>query len=119
MQSSTSSLSDEDESAPLNPSPDFETHLTRDDPHPHSTRDPAYVRIFYLLSCIISAGGLGCAIWGYRIVLAAPFDEGSKQRVRDGYERSIGGMMVVVILVRIYPPSLKGRGKYVSWGDLI
>jgi hypothetical protein len=43
------------------------------------SKDPLYITIFYTFSLCLSIGGLGCATWGYLIVITAPFAENSKK----------------------------------------
>lgn len=64
-------------------------------------RDPLYILILYGLSSTVSIGGLGCALWGYVIVVNAPFDERSKKQEREGYEEYFWGMQSIVVLVFI------------------
>lgn len=64
-----------------------------------SPRDALYIRVFYALSCAISLGGLGCGIWGYCIVMTAPFDEWGKKRQRASYESNFLGMQSVLVFV--------------------
>ena len=110
------------ETAPLNPAQtdtDPELHPYCDDardvdelelPPRRKTKDPLYIRILYCLSVIISIGGFGSAIWGYCIVITAPFDDYSKKTRREGYEKHFYGMQSVVILVIV-----KSTPTYVQW----
>jgi hypothetical protein len=99
----------ESETAPLNPSrtedddPEFNpsdpADETSDMPALKKRRDPLYLLIFYGLSSLISLSALSCALWGYIIVITAPFDEQSKASERDGYEKYFWGMQSIVVLV--------------------
>ncbi|KAH6684698.1 hypothetical protein B0J14DRAFT_17503 [Halenospora varia] len=64
-------------------------------------KQPLYIFIAYSLSCAISAGGAGMALWGYHIVLTSPFDENSKERERDSYETFFWGMQSIIIFLMI------------------
>ena len=99
----------ESETAPLNPSrtedddPEFNpsdpANEASDMPTLKKRRDPLYLLILYGLSSLISLGALSCALWGYIIVISAPFDEQSKASERDGYEKYFWGMQSIVVLV--------------------
>lgn len=65
------------------------------------TRDELYIRVFYALSLLASIGGFGCGVWGYIIVLKAPFDEYSKKTERQGYETNFTGMQSVLVFLGI------------------
>ena len=100
----------ESETAPLNPSrienddpeynPSHPSDEASDIPTLKKRRDPLYLLILYGLSSLISLGALSCALWGYIIVISAPFDEQSKASERDGYEKYFWGMQSIVVLVR-------------------
>ena len=84
--------------ASLSPNSDDHWDETLALPKPRE-RDPLYIFVFYGLSFVVSVTGLICALWGYGIILGAPFDAGSKKEQRAGYETRFLGMMSVVILV--------------------
>jgi hypothetical protein len=80
------------ETAPLNPAIVSDTDLENEDlcdlpetERQDQKRGPQYILIIYGLSFIISVGGLGAALWGYGIIITAPFDEQSKKDQREGY----------------------------------
>jgi hypothetical protein len=62
-------------------------------------KDPLYIFIFYWLSHGLSIGGLGCAVWGYIIVITAPFVEDRRGIQRDRYETKMLGLSTVVGLL--------------------
>jgi hypothetical protein len=65
------------------------------------TPDSLYICVLYALSLLVSIGGFGCGVWGYIIVLNAPFDESSKRRERKGYETNFLGMQSVLVFLGI------------------
>ncbi len=75
-----------------------------------SKRNSLYIRILYGVSLMVCAGGLSAATWAYSIVRTAPFDEGSKKDLRDGYERNFVGMQSVVVLVCLLPYDFDSSG---------
>ena len=68
---------------------------------PRKTPDYLYIRVFYALSLVASIGGFGCGVWGYIIVVNAPFDEYSKRMQREGYETNFLGMQSVLVFLGI------------------
>jgi len=85
----------------LNPySDDALDILDPDNPHRKKRRDPLYILIIYGISLIVSTGGIGSAIWGYCIVITAPFDKYGKRMELDSY-RYFWGMQSVLILLSV------------------
>jgi hypothetical protein len=62
-------------------------------------KDPLYIFIFYWLSHGLSISGLSCAMWGYIIIITAPFVEDRREIQRDGYDTKMLGLNTVVGLL--------------------
>lgn len=99
------------ETAPLNPahvedvnpeldpySDDARDSTETEIPYRKTRRDPLYILIFYGLSFVVSVGGLGAAIWGYCIVMTAPFDEYSKKMEKESYQYFLGMQSIYVLV---------------------
>ena len=99
------------ETEPLNPghsedaNPDFDPYSNdaRDSiedelPSLKKRRDPLYILILYGMSFVVSLGGLGCALWGYSIVLTAPFDKYGKKMELESYQYFLGMQSVIIFL---------------------